>query len=131
MTLRIAATTGIAALLAAAMACGGSSPTSPGGGGSGPGPVGATITIAPGGVTPGTVTISTGQSVMVVNNDARSHTISSDPHPSHTNCPPINIGTLATGQSRTSNAFASAQTCTYHDHDDPENESWRGTVRVQ
>jgi hypothetical protein len=124
----MAAATGFAALLAAAAACGDNgSPTGPGG----PGPVGATIIITPRGVSPTTVTISVGQSIAMTNNDTRPHTISSDPHPAHTNCPTMNLGLLAPGQSRTSNAFTTAQTCTYHDHDDPTNGAWQGTVRVQ
>jgi plastocyanin len=126
---------GVAVAIAGVMAaCGGSSsPTSPSGGGSnsGPGPVGATITLTSGGVSPGTVTVSAGQSVMVVNNDSRSHRISSNPHPSHTDCPALNFADLGPGQSATSNALTTARTCGFHDHDDPGNASFQGQVTVR
>jgi plastocyanin len=123
----------VAILLAAGMvACGGSdgSPTGPSGGGS-PGPVGATITITPGGTAPKSVTITVGQSITVVNNNTRSHDIASDPHLAHTDCPPLNMGRINPGQSRTSAALNTGRTCGYHDHDDPENDVWKGQVIVQ
>lgn len=117
-----------------ALGCGGdSSPTGPGNGGNppGPGPVGATLTISANGVAPDTVTISVGQSITLTNNNTRSHEISSDPHPVHNECPSLNFGGLGPGQSRTSSAFTTARTCTYHDHNDPDNALWRGTVVVR
>lgn len=127
-----------AALIVAGLmaGCGGSSPTAPSGGSgggssSGPGPVGATITITSGGMSPNTVSVNVGQSVTLVNNDSRSHEISSNPHPSHTECPALNLGALAPGQSRTSNAFTTARTCGYHDHLDPGNSAWQGQVTVR
>lgn len=116
-------------------ACGGgSSPTAPsGGGGSATGAVGATLTISASGViSPSQVTIAVGQSVMVVNNSSRAHQIASDPHPVHTDCPPTNqLGTIPSGQSRTTAAFTTARTCGYHDHDDPENTNLRGRIVIQ
>ena len=127
----------IAAGLAAFMACGGGdnggggSPISPSG--SGPGPSGATITIgANGAVSPAQVTISTGLSVTFVNSDTRPHDISSDPHPSHTACPSMNVlGTLAAGQTRLTNSFAGAGTCGFHDHSDPDNAALKGTITIR
>jgi plastocyanin len=118
------------------MACGGggSSPTAPdggGGGNGGPGPVGATITITASGMNPASVSISVGQSVMLVNNDSRTHEISSNPHPVHTDCPALNFGSLGAGQSRTSNALTTARTCGYHDHLDPTNALWQGQVTIR
>jgi plastocyanin len=124
-----------ATVLASVMvACGGggSTPTEPGGGGSNQGgTVGATLTIGTGGISPSSVTISVGQTIMLVNNDSKAHEISSDPHPVHTDCPPLNFGTLSPGQSRTSNPFTTARTCGFHDHLDPENNAWRGQVTVR
>lgn len=123
------------AILSVSTACGGgNSPTSPGTGtGAGtPGTSGATITIANGRVTPAEVTINTGQTVMFVNNDGRTRNVSSDPHPSHTDCPAINaIGNLANGQSRQTNALTAARTCGFHDHDDPDNANVRGRIIVR
>lgn len=126
-----------------AVACGGGSPTSPGGGsGSGSGgvgstgavgAVGATITIgANSAVSPAQVTIATGQSVTFTNNDTRSHDMSSDPHPTHTNCPSIaNVGVLQPGQSKTTFGFASAGRCGYHDHNNPDSAGLRGNIVIQ
>lgn len=131
-----------AALLAS---CGGGgSPTSPGGGGGGGGIVivrdggtggtsGATITVAGGAISPGTVTVAVGQTVTFVNNDNRSHEFASNPHPSHGTCPGIEagLGSLAPGQSKTTRAFANSGTCQFHDHLDDTNASLRGTINVQ
>jgi plastocyanin len=124
-----------AAALVALGACGGggspSSPTNPGTGS--PGPVGATITIgANGAVSPAQVTISTGQSVTFVNNDSRLHDMTSDPHPTHTDCPQTNtVGVLSPGQSKTSNAYTSARTCGFHDHNTPEITALQGRIVIQ
>ncbi len=137
MTTRVFAGSITAVLMAGVLAaCGGSSPTAPSGGSgggtsSGPGPVGATITITSGGMSPSSATISVGQSITLVNNDSRSHQISSNPHPSHTDCPSMNMGSLAPGQSKTSDAFTTARACGYHDHLDPNNPAWQGQVTVR
>jgi plastocyanin len=131
------------AALVVLSACGGSSsPTSPSGGGSGSvvvrstgsvGAVGATITIgANGAVSPSQVTLAVNQSVMFVNNDSRVHDMESDPHPQHTACPSIaNVGLLQPGQSKTSFGFANSGTCGYHDHDNSDTASLKGTIVVQ
>ena len=119
--------------LAACGGGGGGSPTGPGNpGGGSPGPSGATITIANNQTTPTTVTISVGQSVTFVNNNGRVQNISSDPHPVHTDCPQINaVGTLINGQTKLTNAFTSARSCGFHNHDDPDNPAWKGTIVIQ
>jgi plastocyanin len=129
----------VAAVVMTTTTCGGNgggSPTAPGGGGSGgsgtPGPVGATITIANGRVTPSEVTISVGQSVTFMNNDGTVRNVSSDPHPVHTDCPQINVvGNLANNQSRPTNAFPQARSCGFHNHDDPDNGNFRGRITIQ
>lgn len=125
----------VAALVSVAACGGGGSPTTPGGSGGGssqPGPVGATITIANGRVTPTTVSISAGQSVMFVNNDGRTRNVSSDPHPSHTDCPAINaVGNLGNGQSRPTDALTTPRLCGFHDHDDPDNNNMRGQIEIR
>jgi plastocyanin len=136
MTTRAIVGTLTAGLLAAVMAgCGGSSsPTAPDNGsnpGSGTGGVGATLTIAGAGISPTSVTINAGQTVMLVNNDTKAHEISSNPHPSHTDCPALNFGLLNPGQSKTSSALTTARTCGYHDHLDPSNAAWQGQVTVR
>lgn len=135
MTRRMRQAIAMLAILSAGSACaGGNSPTAPGAvGGSGvPGTSGAMITIANGRVTPSDVTISVGQTVTFVNNDGRTRNVSSDPHPSHTDCPAINaVANLANGQSRQTNAFTAARTCGFHDHDDPGNTNVQGRIIVR
>jgi plastocyanin len=126
----------VAAVAAAVLACGGGdnggggSPISPSGGG--PGPSGATITIANGSISPAQVSIATGQSVTFINNDTRPREMASDPHPTHGNCPAINAtGTLAAGQTRLTNSFGGVGTCGFHDHADPDNAALKGTITIR
>lgn len=112
-------------------ACGGGygTPTAPGGT---PGASGATITIANNSITPRSVTVRVGQSVTFVNNNGRAHNVSSDPHPTHTDCPAISaVGHLTSGQTRLTSALTVARTCGFHDHDDPDNAAFRGTIVVR
>lgn len=116
----------------AGAACGGGDGTTMTGPGGVPGPSGATITIAEGRVTPASVTITVGQSVTFVNNNGRGHNVTSDPHPNHTDCPAINaVGNMANGQSRLTNAFTTARTCGFHNHDDPDNANFRGSIVIR
>lgn len=111
--------------------CGGSSgPTSPGGGGSGT--AAATITITTGGVDQKEVTIAQGQRVRFVNNDTRTHDMSSDPHPTHTDCPETNqVGVLQVGQTKETGNFVTARTCGFHDHNLPTNTSLQGRIVIR
>jgi plastocyanin len=119
-------------VLTALAACGGGSPTTPDTGGGTPGPSGATITIANNRLNPASVTISVGQSVTFINNNGRGHNVSSDPHPTHTDCLAINaVNNLANGQTRLTNALTTARTCGFHNHDDPDNPSYKGTIIIQ
>jgi len=124
----------VAALFVALAACGGDSdsPTAPRPITGSPGPVGATITITSAGVvSPGTVTVAAGQSVRFVNEQGVRRNITSDPHPTHNQCPEINaVGLLNQGQSRNTNAFPAARSCGFHDHDDPDNPNVRGQIVI-
>jgi plastocyanin len=91
----------------------------------------ATITLSGRAASPTAVTIARGNKVTFINNDTVAHTMSSDPHPVHTDCPALNIGTLAPGQQRDSGALTAARTCGFHDHDDPDNVALHGTVTIQ
>jgi len=126
-----AAALGLSLLMACGDGDGGSTPTTPSG--SGAGPSGATITVSSSGaVSPNSVSISVGQSVTFINNDTRSHELASDPHPAHTNCPSINaLGILAANQTKLTNSFAAAGTCGFHDHNDPDNNSLKGTITIR
>lgn len=90
------------------------------------------ITITSAGVSPSTLTIAPGTRVRFVNNDALPHDMTSDPHPAHTTCPAINqVGMLLPGQSRETGAFTAVMTCGYHDHNDPDDPKWTGTILVR
>jgi len=91
----------------------------------------ATITIAAGVASPKQVEINVGQRVAFVNNDTVAHEIASNPHPIHTDCPPINeVGGLAPATARLTGAFTIARTCGYHDHGLPDNTSLQGTIII-
>lgn len=130
----------IGAAMAVAMACGGggSSPTSPsGGGGTGGGGTGgatssATITIGSNGVaSPNAVTVTQGGRVTFVNNDSRSHDMSSDPHPSHEDCTALEqVGFLSPGQSKTSGNLNTVRVCGFHDHNLPGAAGLQGRLTV-
>jgi hypothetical protein len=119
------------ALLAAA--CGGGGGSS-GGGGSPTGPTGTpqstTITINAAGVSQQQVRIEIGQQVQFSNNASRNVEIQSDPHNVHNLCPPLNVGTMTPGQTRTTSAFTVRGTCTYHDHTNAEDGRFRGAILV-
>ena len=109
--------------------CGSDSPTAPS---PGTGPVGATITITSNGVSPKTVTVTSGSVVTFVNNDNRSHEMASDPHPAHSDCPPINaLGTLSAGQTRNTGNLTTTRTCGFHDHNDSTNAALQGTITIR
>jgi plastocyanin len=125
--------------MALALACGGGgSPNEPspgggGGGGGGGGQSGATVTVgANGAVSPTTVTINVGQTVTFINNSSATRNVSSDPHPEHNTCPPVNsVNLLAPGQTKQTAAFTTARTCGFHDHDDPDNASLKGSIIIR
>lgn len=111
-------------------ACGGGSPSTPSPGGG----TAATITVTSAGVSSAPLTISPGTRVLFVNNDTRSHNMTSDPHPEHTDCPEINsVGLLAPGQSRETGNLVAVRTCGFHDHDDPPpaGAKWAGRITVR
>jgi plastocyanin len=99
----------------------------------GTGPSAATITLTAAGASPRTVTIAVGQAVTFVNNDARPREMASDPHPAHGSCPSMEagLGTIAAGQTKVTHAFGNAGTCGFHDHLDPSNGAFTGSIVVQ
>jgi len=116
---------------ATAAACGGSStPTTPGGNTT---PTATnTITITSAGASPRNIQIAPGTRVKFVNNDSRSHNMTSDPHPEHTQCPELNqVGLLAAGQSRESGNLNTVRTCGFHDHDNPGVANLTGTITIR
>jgi hypothetical protein len=126
---------GVVLLALALGTCGGSSPSSP----STPNPTptpsappGTTVTLTPMGASPKTIQVPVGSRVTFVNQDTQVHEIFSDPHPAHTDCPPINdVGVLAPGESRATGVLSVARTCGYHDHGMPTNALFLGTIIIQ
>ncbi len=79
------------------------------------------------GYAPPSVTVKVGQVVTWTNTSGSSATVSSDPHPTHTDLPELDSPTLGNGDSY-SFTFTKVGTWGYHNHLDP---SVEGTVIVQ
>lgn len=79
------------------------------------------------GYTPPSVTVKVGQVVTWTNTSGSSATVSSDPHPTHTDLPELDSPTLGNGDTY-SFTFTKVGTWGYHNHLDP---SVEGTVIVQ
>jgi plastocyanin len=83
-------------------------------------------------ICPQALTVTRGSQVTIQNQDSRTHDMTSDPHPEHSECPELNqIGFLNTGQSRTSGNLNTARRCGMHDHGDPNNGSLKATITIQ
>ena len=120
----------VVALAAFAASCSKSSysPTEPMPGGTGAS-AGA-IMMTASGVSPKTLTVGYGAKVTITNNDSAPHEFSSNPHPVHTDCPEINAPVLTMGQSFTATMAGRAETCGFHDHLNPTNAVFQGTILV-
>jgi plastocyanin len=95
-------------------------------------PPAATFTITAAGVSPKSVEITLGDRVLFINNDARSHSIGSNPHPDHTDCPNINqVGFLKSGDRRETGNFVTARVCGFHDHDAPNDQTMFGSITIR
>ena len=112
----------VAALTAGS--CGGTTPVTPTAND-------ATITITTTGLVPKRVEIKAWSHVTFVNQDARPHVVSSDPVPTHTDCPPINqVGYLNPGESRTTGTMNEPRTCGFHDHLNENDPTYAGQIVV-
>jgi len=119
--------TGLGVLIAtlAVASCGGTTPVNPSAND-------ATITITSTGLTPKRVDIKAWSHVTFVNQDVRPHVISSDPVPTHTDCPPINqVGYLNPGESRTTGTMNEPRTCGFHDHLNENDPTYAGQIVVE
>jgi plastocyanin len=92
-----------------------------------------TVTItAAGAVSPKNIDVALGGRVTFVNQDNVNHEIDSDPHPVHTDCPPINqVDVLTPGQSKDTGVFTVGRVCGYHDHGDSSNTNLQGTITIK
>lgn len=88
------------------------------------------VMITSAGVSPKTQTVGFGAMVTITNNDSAPHEFASNPHPVHTDCPEINAPVLQTGQSFTAMMASKVETCGFHDHLNPTNAAFQGTIFV-
>jgi hypothetical protein len=95
----------------------------------------ATFVITPGGIFPKRVVIDEGTRVKFINRGLVGRQMSSDEHPLHQDCPPINdVGFLQPGQEGlTGNMILDAgrHACGIHDHDDDQNDAVKGKIIVR
>jgi len=129
-----AAAVAFAAVAGLATACGSSSPNT------GPSTSTActasststTITISNNAVCPQNITVPRGTQVTFMNSDSRTHEMTSDPHPEHTDCPEINaVGNLVPGQNRQTSNLVVARRCGFHDHIAFEVKALQGSITIQ
>lgn len=85
------------------------------------------VKITANGFVPQSITIKAGESVTWTNTDTAPHNVNSNPHPIHTDYPPLNLGTIQPGSSK-SLTFPTKGTYGYHDHLNPQ---FKATVIVQ
>ena len=91
-----------------------------------------TITISNNAVCPQNITVPRGTQVMFVNSDSRTHEMTSDPHPEHSDCSEINaVGNLVPGQSRQTSNLVVARRCGFHDHIAFEVKALQGSITIQ
>jgi plastocyanin len=90
------------------------------------------FTVTSSGVSPRTMTVPPGSRVVFVNNDSRPHDMTSNPHPTHEDCPELNqIGFLSPGQQRESGNLVATGVCGFHDHDNPGTLTLQGSVTIR
>ena len=85
------------------------------------------ITYSDSGFSPAQVSVKVGDTVTFKNSSAKSVQVNSAQHPTHTQFPELNVGTIAAGESK-SVTFATAGTKKYHNHLNP---SQNGQIVVE
>ena len=131
---RLVSVAAMAAAMAAALSCGGNSSSGSTGpsGTCTPSSNPATLVIQNNTICPSALTVSRGTQLTILNSDSRTHEMTSDPHPEHTDCPELNsIGFLNTGQSRQSGNLNTARRCGLHDHGAPDVASLKASITIQ
>lgn len=87
------------------------------------------ITYTNGVFSPDSVTINSGDQVQFLNTDtSKSVNVASDPHPTHTDLPILNIGVIGVGQSSAAVTLTKTGTFGYHNH---LSSSQKGTIIVK
>ncbi|MCL5433006.1 MAG: cupredoxin domain-containing protein [Patescibacteria group bacterium] len=87
----------------------------------------STITVTQSGYEPNVITVKTGTVVTWLNKSGQLVTVNSDPHPTHQNYSPLNLGEFDDGSS-VQLTFDKAGTYGYHNHLNP---SQTGTIVVE
>jgi plastocyanin len=90
-----------------------------------------TITIASSGVSPKNIQIAVGSRVLFVNNDSRSHNVTSDPHPEHTDCRAQPVRLPRRWPEPETGNLVTVRTCGFHDHDDPSAAILQGSIVIK
>ena len=86
-----------------------------------------TVTLTVNRFSPQTLTVQNGATVTWINKSGEMGNVSSDPHPTHTNYQPLNLGSFSEGKS-VSLAFDKPGRYGYHNH---LNSSLTGTILVK
>lgn len=122
----------VAAIAALSAGCNSNSTTPSTGGTCTASSTSTTITISNNAVCPQNITVPRGTQVTFVNNDSRTHEMTSDPHPEHNDCTEINqVGNLVAGQPRQTGNLNTARRCGFHDHIAFDNAALRGSITIQ
>jgi plastocyanin len=89
------------------------------------------VTITANGVSPQQVRIQAGEVVRFVNNDGATHVPSSNPHPTHSDCPAMSaVGSLQPGGAGNTSAFSTTRSCGFHDHNNPSDTRFAGQILI-
>jgi hypothetical protein len=90
-----------------------------------------TLSITAAGVSPQVLhSFDAQETITFVNGDVRAHDMRSDPHPAHSDCPSMNVGTMMPGERReiAGPSLPRFALCYYHDETDPTDNLFRGVV---
>ncbi len=91
----------------------------------------AEVTFTKDGLSPASITIASGTQVIWTNTDDAPHQTAPDPHPSHDSVEGFDPNvTLQKGEAFAF-TFETAGTYTYHDHLNPLDTRWQGTIIVE
>lgn len=89
--------------------------------------VAASITYSASGFSPSSVTVNSGDTIAIVNSSSSQVQFQSDPHPTHTDDPELNVGVITPGQASMLK-LTTKGTHGYHNH---LNTSQTGTIIVK
>lgn len=91
----------------------------------------ANVSFTKDGLNPATVTIAAGTQVAWTNGDDAPHQVAADPHPLHNSIEGFDSDVTLQKDEVFSFTFEKAGTYTYHDHLNPLDKRWQGTVIVE